>query len=89
MRWTFPARPRTGVAANTCVNPLGNQLCPMANMLLVLLLIVLILAVAGPLFLVNALAGALKIVLWIFLILLVIGLVGAFLGGARSAGRVH
>jgi hypothetical protein len=56
----------------------------MANTLLVVLLVLLILAVAGPLLVWNVAAGALKVFLWVCLILLVIGLVGAFVGGRRT-----
>ena len=61
----------------------------MASTLLVVLLVLLILAVAGPLFLLQALGTALKVFLWVALILLVVGLVGSLLGGARSGPRYH
>jgi hypothetical protein len=61
----------------------------MANMLLILLLVVLIALVAGPLFLLNVVEGALRIFLWVLLALLVVGLVGALLGGRRATARRH
>lgn len=56
----------------------------MANTLLVVLLVLLILAIGGPLLFLNIAATALRIFLWVVLALLVIGLIGALLGGARK-----
>ena len=61
----------------------------MANTTLLVVLVLLILLVGGPLLLVGTLAAALRIFLWVALILLVLGLVGALLSGPRSGPRYH
>jgi hypothetical protein len=55
----------------------------MANTLLI------VVAVGGPLLLIGTLAAALRVFLWVALILLVLSLVGALLSGPRTGPRYH
>lgn len=61
----------------------------MANTALLVVLVLLILLVGGPLLLIGTLAAALRVFLWVALILLVVGLVGALLSGPRIGPRYN